>query len=300
MTWGMVASAAIGVGTTALSGGFNKSNRKGGSGGVDISMLDTRNADQKAIDGAMSAFVTKYLPQFDPGKPYAGSLNAPMNTYQNQGMDFLQTFLDQSGQANSNPMLTMAGTELSKTLNGEYDPSTSDFYKTTRDAALVNQQTAQNQLNAGQGARGKFFSSEAMNENQQLQTNTTNFMNQTLAGLTEKERQNRLAAVPQAMALDKAGTAARIAPIAAATSFGAIPQQLDQAGLEREYNAWLNQRTEMAMPLQAATGAFQGGNSKTLTNTTQPAQSFDWGGFLGNATQNVDWGSLISKVGSWF
>lgn len=294
----------INVGVMAASTAYSiyssnkksKENKAAAASGPSIEMLDTRNDDQKAIDGAMSSWITQYLPNFKPGESYTGNLSAPMSGFEGQGMNFLQQFLTSKSGENPNPLLGLAGDELTKTFTGQYDPSTSPFYKATRDAAAVEQQTGQNKLNAQLGSRGKYFSSEALNQNQQLQTNTTNFLNQTLTGMAEKERQRRLDAVPMAESLDKSQTAASLAPVAAATTFGALPRQLEQEDYERQYQAWLNQRTEMAMPVSAARGSFQGGDFKTVGINQPQTQSFDWGSFLGNTISKVDWGSMLTKV----
>ena len=246
---------------------------------ANISFLDTRNPDQTAIDSSLSDFITKYLPGFVPGEPYSGTLSAPMTGYENQGMDFLQKFLTKSAGPNPNPLLGLAGDELTKTFTGGYDPSTSPFYKATRDAAMIERQDALNKQNQGLGARGKYFSSEALNENQQLNTRTTNFLNQTLTAMAEKERQNRLNAVPQAINLDTAQTKAGIAPIAAATTFGAIPREVAQADLEKQYQEFVRQREEKALPLKAATSSYSNMGLKTVA--TQDKPEFDWGSFLG-------------------
>jgi hypothetical protein len=247
--------------------------------GPSISLLDTRNPQQNAIDSSLSSFITQYLPQFVPGEPYTGQLSAPMDTYQNQGMTFLQNYLNQAMQPGANAVTDAAGKQITDTINGAYDPSTSPFYKATRDATMVEQQDAKNQLNQGLGARGKYFSSEALNENQQLGTRTTNFLNQTLTGLAEQERQNKLTAAGMAPAVSAAQTRQAMAPIAAATTFGAIPQELQQADLERQYQEFVRQRGEKALPLQAAEGAYS--NQGMQTVVTQPKPTFDWGSFLG-------------------
>jgi hypothetical protein len=246
--------------------------------GPSISLLDTRNSDQSAIDNSLSTFITKYLPGYVPGQPYSGQLSAPMDTYQNQGMQFLQKYLDQQGQPGATSVTDNAANEINTTLTGGYDPSTSPFFKATRDAAMVEKQSAQNRLNQGLGARGKYFSSEALNEGQQLETNTSNFLNQTLSGMAEKERQNRLTAAGMAPAISAAQNKAAMAPIAAATTFGAIPQEQQQADLERQYQEFQRQRNEQIGVLSAASGAY----SKLGKTPVIPAKpSFDWGSFLG-------------------
>lgn len=252
---------------------------------ASISTMDVRNSDQKVIDSQLSSFISKYLPGFVPGEEYSGQLSAPMSSLENQGMGFLQNYLTGASQTNANPMLGLAEDELTKTFTGGYDPSTSPFYKATRDAAMIERQDALNTQNQGLGARGKFFSSEALNENQQLNTRTTNFLQSTLAGMAEKERVNRLNAVPMAMNLDSARTKADISPIIAATTFGAIPREVEQQDLERQYQKFLNEREEKALPLTAARGAYSNMGLKTVATQAKPG--FDWGSFLGTVASTA-------------
>jgi len=270
---------AVGVvtGSAVIGGAVGSMSTSKGKGGK-VEMIDTRTPEQKAVDKSSADWITKYTPSFAPGTPYSGKLSAGMNGFETAGMGFLQNYLTDASATNANPMLGLAENEITKTLTGDYDPSTSQFYKATRDAAMTERQDALNTQNQGLGARNKYFSSEALNEGQQLNTRTTNFLQQTLGAMSEKERMNRLNAVPMAQSLDKARTAAQIAPIAAATTFGAIPRELEQKDYERQYQAWLNQRTEMAMPIQAAKG-FNAGDFKTVG--TNPAPTFNWGSFLG-------------------
>jgi hypothetical protein len=271
MSWiavGVVAGSAViggAVGSMASSG-------DGGDGSSSITTMDNRSEGQKAQD----SWIAKYLPNFKPGEKYSGDLSAPMSTYENQGMGFLQQYLTDA-KTNGNPLLGLAGNELTKTFTGGYDPSTSEFYKATRDAAMTERQDALNVQNQGLGARGKFFSSEALNENQQLNTRTSNFLQQTLTGMAEKERQNRLNAVPMAVNLDKAQTAASLAPVAAATTFGALPRELEQQDLERQYQEYTRQRSEMSLPITKGAGP----GLTTVGTNNKAAPAFDWGSFLG-------------------
>ena len=263
---------------------------------ASISTMDVRNPDQKVIDSQLSSFISQYLPGFVPGADYGKDLSAPMTGFENQGMSFLQNYLTGASDTNANPMLGLAENELTKTFTGGYDPSTSPFFKATRDAAMVERQDALNTQNQGLGARGKFFSSEALRENQQLNTRTTNFLNQTLTGMAEKERMNRLNAVPMAMNLDSARTKADLSPIIAATTFGSIPREVEQQDLERQYQKFLNEREEKALPLTAARGAYSNMGLKTVATQAKPG--FDWGSFLGQVGVMAAGAALTGGIGA--
>ena len=281
MAWVDLGVAAIGAAGAVGSAAISKGKNKGGGSGPSVDFLDTRNPDQLAVDNSLSSWITKYLPGFVPGQAYSGKFTAPMSTYEQQGLGFLQNYLNQPDQT---PLLGQAQNEISKTLTGGYDPYTSDFYKSARSAAMLEQGDAQKSLDAQVGARGKYFSSEALNENQQLQTRTTNYLQNILGNLSQNERQNRLAVIPQALATNQAITSAPAGKAATAETLGALPRQIDQNDLEAQYQAFLNQRSEMALPVGAASG-FRSQPLKTVGTNNPPAPQFDWQGFLGSLTQ---------------
>jgi hypothetical protein len=72
---------------------------------------------------------------------------------------------------------------------------------------------------------------------------------------------------------------APIKKITAATTFGALPRQLEQDDYERKYNEFKRQRSEMSMPVSAAQN-FQGGNMATVG--VNPSPQFDTGAFMGD------------------
>lgn len=262
---------------------------------ASISTMDVRNPDQTLIDSTLSKFISQYLPGYVPGQAYTGELSAPMTDFENQGMGFLQQYLTESANPASKKLLNTAANELTSTMEGGYDPATSPFFKATRDAAMIEQQDARNKMNQSLGSRNKYFSSEALNEEQQLGTRTTNFLNTTLANMAEKERQNKLTAAGMTPSIQAAIDKQNVAPIAAATTFGSVPREVEQADLERQYQAFLNQRTEQGNVLSAASGAYSNQPMKTVATSAKPG--FDWGSFLGMAAGAVVGNALVPGAG---
>ena len=211
--------------------------------------LDSRNPDTKRVQGVLADWITKYLPGFEPGKPYGGNLSASMSPYESTGMQYLSKYLqgpDYTG------LLQQAGDEVSKTLSGNYDPSTSQFYKAARDTAAQNQTDAITQLNQGLGASGKFFSSERVRGMSDIGTKTTNYLNNILGQLSENERNRMLQVLPEARAINQDVMNAPIKKITAATTFGALPRELEQQNYERQYQEFVRQQQEKALPITAA------------------------------------------------
>lgn len=256
---------------------------------TSITTLDTRTGEQKAVDSAMSSWITKYLPGFTPGVPYTGTFTAGMSGQEASSLDYLQQYLDSPGYGD---LMKSAANELTTTLNGGYDPATSPFYKSMRDAAMQEQTDARDTMNQQLGARGKYFSSEALKEERELGTRTTNYLQGILGQLSESERARRLNAVPQAVAVDQAMSP--LNKVAAAQQYGQLPRLLEQDQLTREYQDFIRQREEAALPVSAG-GRFQTQPLQTVVSTS--GGGFNWGGLLGQLGGAAA-GSLLGPAGT--
>lgn len=306
-SWGGAGSGAV-AGTAAggpfggLAGGvlgglFGGGDDEGGGGGQMLEFLDLRNPDQKRVQAALADWITKYMGDFKPGEAYTGKMTAPMSGFETQGLQSLQRFMDQPDFTN---LLSNAGNEVNKTLTGKYDPYTSDFYKAARDAAMIERGDARNRMNAELGSRGKYFSSEALREGKDMDTRTTNFLQQTLASLAENERQNRLKVLPYAESINKEMVDAPLKKVAASQTYGALPRTIEQADYERLYQDFLRKRQEQALPISAAAGFNTQSQMRTYANNTVPAEQFDPWGFLGDQAQNIDWTKVAQAISSAF
>ena len=218
--------------------------------------LDTRNPDVKRVQESLANFITSFLPQFKPGQPYGGQLSAPISGFETQGLGNLQRYLD---QPDTTDLLPAAGQNVLQTLTGGFDPYNSKFFQAARDAALYNRQQAVDLTNRDLAGQNRFFSSERVNKIGDINAQTSNFLNQVLADLSEKERDRQISVLPQAQSLDREIMTAPLRKATAATTVGALPRELGQADLERSYQEFSRQRQEAALPLQAA-GGFPTGN----------------------------------------
>jgi hypothetical protein len=228
----------------------------------------------------MSSWITKYLPGFVPGENYTGKYTAGMTDQEASSLDYLQKYLDSPGYGD---LTKAASNELTTTLTGGYDPATSPYYKSMRDAAMISQSDARNTMNQQLGSRGKYFSSEALKEERELGTRTTNYLQGILGTLSENERERRLSAVPQAMLLDQTIQNIPLQKAQAAQEIGQLPRLLEQADLTAEYQDFLRQRKEKALPITIG-GSFNATPLRTVTYS---------GGSSG-----LNWGSLLGQLGT--
>jgi hypothetical protein len=108
----------------------------------------------------------------------------------------------------------------------------------------------------GQGVRGSFFQSTGLGEERKLRQNTTNYLQQLLGSMAEKERGNRLGAVDKAMSLEQYSQGAPLAKAQAGTTLGALPRLIEQADLESRYKDFLRKQEELGGVTTTAQNAF--------------------------------------------
>jgi len=250
MSWGLVAKAGVSVGSWALNKYGNK--KKGGGEGQEVPQnLDTRNEDQKRKDAALADFVTKYLPQYQPGKPYNGQRTAGMSGYEGQGLEFLQQFLN-------SPALSQTGEagkkQVMDTLAGNFDPRSQPSFQASRDLFKLSEQDAIDTSNQQLGARNKYFSSERMREVGDITKRTALGTNALITQYLDNERERQMRAVPQALEYNALETQAPLDRATAATTIGALPRQIEQYDLEAKYKDFIRQQDEFAGVISAASG----------------------------------------------
>jgi hypothetical protein len=277
MSWANV----IGAGGAITAAAISKGKKKGGSEQITPEMQDTRTPEQKAVDGFLSGFVTKYGPQYEPGKAYGGQMTAPMSRTEMRGDEFLAQYLDQ-------PLLSpnaIAGQDyMNKSLTGKFDPGTSDFYAALRDESQYNRRRAIDQSRQDTGARGKFFSSEAIAKEGDINAQTAIGLNRDMAGLAENERQRQQQNFSVLPAFDKFITSIPLERATAAQTVGAYPRIVAQEELERRYKDFSRQQTELGGVVNTARGF----NTTNLTESFPVyPQSTGVGSFLGPILQEL-------------
>lgn len=218
--------------------------------------VDSRNPDQKAVSGALRNFITQYLPNFKPGDPYTGQFTAPQTGFEQQGLGFLQQYLN---QPNTGPVYQAGATNLVNTLAGNFDPNTSQYYKALNDTMQFNRGRAVDQTNADLASQNRFFSSQRERTIGDVNAQTANASNTILGDLTNKERDRATDLIPTALSYDQYGQNASLDKAKAGATLGSAPRLLAQADLESQYNEFKRQQEEKQLPLKAATG-FSGGS----------------------------------------
>jgi hypothetical protein len=257
------------------------------------------------VNKARADWITKYLPGFVPGEAYGNKFTAPMTGQEKTAMGWLDKYL--ANQDTTTGVIGDATRLVQGTLTDKFDPNKSDYYKAFRAEADYNKRKAIDETRRDTASRNQFFSSEALNKEGDINAQTSNFLNKTMATLVETERERQMQAVPMAqqLALDPANRAQT------GLQLGQIPRLIENLDLEKQYTDFLRKRNEQAMPL---TVPMSGSAMMQQNPYTQQVSSGSGGGnimgqALGSLAQSgAEWGlntfmpgvgTGMSALGNW-
>jgi hypothetical protein len=156
-----------------------------------------------------------------------------------------------------NELLGLAKGEISKTLTGEYDPYTSEYYKSLKSGVLKDVGEAQQSLRQKAQAAGMTGSLGSLLEEAGAAGTGQDRLNDILAELQWKERQNRLEILPQAMGLGEYQEQLPQRQLSTIAGYAGIPATWQQSDLDRQYQEWLRQKEQQKYPMDVASNFLQ-------------------------------------------
>lgn len=186
------------------------------------------------------------------GETYPGDLTAPLSGFEQRGLGQLGDYLDRP-PASQDPLFQAGREELLKTFGGEYDPE-GPYYQAYKTKVMQELTEAKDRLAATTSARDKFFGGGRISATGELEESAVGDLALVLGQLYERERERKLQAVPEATRLGLTEEMLPLQRIEAATTFGAIPRQIEQEGLNREYSEWQRALADLGIPLDVAQG----------------------------------------------
>ncbi len=280
--WGSAGGgAAAGFGTGAMLGGpagagigFLAGGLLGGLGGGDkkganINIEDLLPSWQRDSLKNLSAWANQYLKNFVPGEAYGGKLTTESTSQEKTGLGILDKYLAAPATGD---LFASAKDEIMKTLGGTYkDVGESPWIKALTQLSGRNLETAISESRRGAGARGSFFSTGAMSDEEKLREGSTMNLDEIIGRFIESERGRQFQAVPRALQLEEYGKAtAPLKQIGASQVYGGLERTIDMANYENLYQDYLRQRKEMVLPLQTAQGLA--GGTPFISKYTEPTQ----------------------------
>jgi hypothetical protein len=188
-----------------------------------------QTAEQKQGFDYLSQALNKQTPTFSANQGVA------KNEYTDQIKSQLASYLNRT-QPQS---VALAEQELQSTLQGNYDPNTSQYYQGVRQQADLNLNDALNRYSQGQYLKGNLRSTTTDTGRSRLLAENSANLNQILGNLALQERQNRLNAVNQAMQMGQYQSGEQLSSLNQLSSVSNYLTQQDQKAKDFEYQEWL-------------------------------------------------------------
>lgn len=178
-----------------------------------------------------------------PGQSYSGELAAPLDQAQQQSGTALQQYANRT----NSPTYNSGENQINKTINGNYDPSTSPYYQAIKAQAGQNMQTQNRQIDNQTAGGGQYWGGARAQVQQQASTANNNNLNATLGQLQQQNTQNQVALTPYALQAGENDMNAPLQTTAALQQYGALPQAYQQALDTANYQNW--QSANIQQPL---------------------------------------------------
>lgn len=241
---GPLAAMAIGgIGSSLLSGGGSK---------TKIKRLDPYKGSPKdmsklagvAMPGAVEAL------QMAGEKPPVQK-TAPMSGVEQMAYGGLEDYMKSPLPSESSMYQAGAG-EIEKTLADDYDPVGSTYYQAYRTAVMRELEEAKDRLASTTSARDKYFGGGRIETEGELEESAVGDLAMVLGQLQERERERKFEAGP--MAIEQAIGEARLPAERAGIGMelGTLPRELEELGFSREHAAYLQEMTNLGIPLETA------------------------------------------------
>ena len=195
--------------------------------------------------GALNSYLTENIGK--KGPTYAGERVAPLSGLEEQSLDYADRYANQPLKGQS---MQLAEDEIKKTLSGDYDPSTSTYYQAVKAEAERNLEDTQSRIADKAGGGGRYFGGARLRAQGNAARDTGISLNKTLGEMSERERERRFQAVPQALAVDSAVTGEAAKRAQTLQAIGALPREIQQAFLDAIYQEFL--LSEYEYPLNIA------------------------------------------------
>ena len=189
-----------------------------------------------------------------PAETYKGEFVAPASEQEKQSLDFLKQYTTQGTPEGIN----LAKEEYRKTLQGEYDPTTSPYYQAVKAESARNLEDTLGGIKSAAAGGGRYWTGARLGEEREARTDVGNALNTLLGGMAETERARRLQAAPMAAQLGQQEQQLPLQQATALQTLGALPRTLEQAQNQALYNEWLRSTQEYPLNIaQLAAGVQQ-------------------------------------------
>lgn len=249
--WGQIAG---GVGGATLGGLALGPLGAVGGGMLGASLFGKKKKTESRPDYPyMSAenlykWATDYQKQYpyDPAKPYSGKLSAEMTPIENKSQEMLSNYMDM-GTPES---LTAANKYTTDVLSGGYDPRTSPYYQAMKKQILKDAEEGGAAVRHQAATSGMLHSDPRHIQERKYSENISDQLATLLGQQYENERSRMGQAAALAPSLSESMYSLPLKQITAGSTIGAIPREVEQQDLGRQYDEYLRQVQGASVPYQ--------------------------------------------------
>lgn len=198
---------------------------------------------------SLADFVKKYIGNFEPGAAYSGmsTLTSP-TSQESKGLNILDEYLNLP----TNENLSSASNIIKKTLAGDYDPYSSNYYKQMRQGLEKEKAQSISEAKRTAAKYGYRTSSGENNRLSQVSENNYTKVADLLASVQENERAKQLAIIPYATQVSDAQNLEMLNKVGASQQYGSLARMLE--GIN--YQDFLRQQNEKSGVIQTAGGLY--------------------------------------------
>lgn len=277
-TLASIASAAASIGSKFLG-----KSKKGGT----LNLEEMLPSWMKESAQGLSKWAKQYMNLFIPGTAYGDQFTAGMSPYETQGLGLLSKLLNLPA---TGELFGAGKQQLLDTLGGRYaDIKSSPWIRSMINLSKQNLGDLITQARGRRGARGTYYTSDALSEESDLGERTQNYLDTIIGQFIESERGRQFGAVEPALAYEQyGGMTAPLSRISASQTFGALPRLIEQARLEAKYKDFLRIRQEQTMPLGVAQSLATTNPFPAMLQQPNTEQSNPLGNILGMITDLVE------------
>lgn len=268
MAWGAIAAA---LAAPAISSAIGL----GGKKSTTVTQVPMETPEQSQARKSLLDFAnTGTLGKFTAGTPYSGSFgNFNLTGTEQMGLSNLNSLMG-SGMPTS---YGLGQDEIAKFLGGtSYDPmDPNGLYANYKKTADMNAIDSRGALKRDLSFNKNLAGSDTVNQFSDLEHRNTQDINNTLAQIYDTYIQRRLGAIPLALQAGQGEEAIKQGRISSAYQYGGLERSLENTRADKEYQEFIRQRGEMAMPLQAM-GNVAGTNTQFGIPSVTVPQTNSW------------------------
>lgn len=209
-----------------------------------------------------------------PGPVYTGKTTAPITSQEQASLGKV----DQYANTGYGDTFKAGAKQITDTLGGNYDPSTSPYYQAVKAQAAQNLSDTKRGIASDAAGAGRYFTGSRIKQQARASTESELGLNTILGQLAENERQRQISLVPQALSYGQAEQQLPLQQATALQSLGALPRTLEQNTLNSQLENFYKSQYDYPLNILSLIAGVQAPPTQTVTPQNSMLQNLTQGG----------------------